>query len=172
MVQCSNWGYVLFVRGFWDWYRRDCEVGCRCFEEEVGMGTGVDTGVGTGVGSTDSDSTWSSVGEDWAGKNAQVMREVYLGGGDVVSGRVLEQSNGSSAVGNRLSNSPGRVGKCLAGQAAGWTYENVAGRRCCPGYGFSALTASEAFVNYGIPIGDVVAGLVSVGMCLKSGKIG
>jgi len=127
------------------------------------------------VGSTDSDSTWSSVdtsemvNEDWAAENAQVMRGVYFGGGGVQAGRALEQSNTTTT--NRLNSRPGR-GSCLAGQAAGWTYESVATKQCCSGYSFSALTASEAYINYGIPIGDIVAGVASIGMCLKNRKTG
>lgn len=106
--------------------------------------------------------------------NAQVMREVYFPGGNLQNGRAIERStptNGTNGR-NRLNTSPGMAGKCLAGQAAGWTHADVASKQCCPGYGFSALSASEAYVNYGIPIGDIVAGIASIGICLKSMKIG
>jgi len=168
-VVCSNWG-ILFVPDFYHWYRNRCLHLCECFEENSDLFS--DTA--SEAASDSSSETWSSLPNvnkyktDWAAKNAQTMRLVYnptIFANVSQNGRSIEHSAPpvASMVPNRLNG-----GKpCLAGQAAGWTFKNFARGQCCPGYGFHALTASELYVNYGLPVGDVVAGVSIVGICLK-----
>jgi len=61
-------------------------------------------------------------------------------------------------------------GDCLAGEAAGWVFQRFSSKMCCQGYSFQALSAQEAYVNHGVApyAGDVIAGVVIIGVCLKS----
>ena len=167
-VVCSQWG-VLFVQAFHDWYHNRCEAVCECFEENSELFSDTESA------SDSSTDTWSSVGSvnnyqtDWAAENAARMRLVYASvaiANSSLNGRIIEQSTPPvpRAAPSRLNG-----GKpCLAGQAAGWTFSDFARGRCCSGYTFRALTASEAYVNYGLPIGNVMAGIATVGICLKT----
>ena len=79
---------------------------------------------------------------------------------------------GSNNVINRLNPEGAAMGHgaCLAGEAAGWTFKKFASKKCCQGYSFQALSAQEAYANYGVAphAGDIVAGIVTIGVCLKS----
>lgn len=58
-------------------------------------------------------------------------------------------------------------GACLSGEAAGWTFKDLAETACCSGYSFNALSAQEAFMIYGFPyVSDIIAGIVTIGVCL------
>ena len=58
-------------------------------------------------------------------------------------------------------------GACLAGQAAGWTFERLAGTACCSGYSYKAVSAQEAFMIYGFSsVSEIVTGLAAIGFCL------
>ena len=77
----------------------------------------------------------------------------------------------SNAV-NRLNPDGAAMGHeaCLAGEATGWTFQRFASKKCCQGYSFQALSAQEAYGNYGVApyAGDIVTGVVTIGVCLKS----
>lgn len=145
---CYNWGYVLFENALYNWYEDDCVLACHCEEPETGRTT-----------SSSTNSTWSSADskdQDWAEENAQLMREHYA------------TLNGHSALRmNRTHNRLNTQLPCRAGEAAGWVFESRALKDCCPGYLFNALTAQEAYVNYGVPISYIIAGVISIGICLK-----
>lgn len=172
-IVCYDSGNILFVRVFQVRYEELCVASCRCFEEDVNVRYQT-----TEVPSDSSSNTWSSASSasstsdldrDWAAENAQRMRQVYnpfFVTNYSQNGRSIENSGPPAA--NIPPNRLNKGRSCLAGQAAGWVFENYAARQCCPGYAFSALTTSEAYVNYGIPIGYLVAGVWSIGMCLKS----
>ena len=170
-VVCHHWG-ILFVPVFYQWYKDQCLAVCECFEEDPDLLLSNTTMESASSSSSDTGSTATSVNNyklDWALDNAQKMRQVYSPSAvtnSLPNGRSIEDSAlpASSSLPSRLNG-----GKpCLAGQAAGWTFQKYARGRCCPGYAFSELTASEAYVNYGLPIGNIVAGIWIVGMCLKS----
>ena len=58
---------------------------------------------------------------------------------------------------------------CFAGEVAGWTFKRLAGRTCCSGYYFNALSAQEVFLVYELRyVSDIIAGIVTVGVCLPS----
>lgn len=168
-VVCDNFSYILFMAQLHTRYQVDCLRSCECFEEDE------DLEIGSVAASANSSiDTWGSEPSvndyenfDWASLNAQRMRQVYghvLNTNAIENGRSIENSSPVPVQ------PPSRLngGKpCLAGQAAGWVFESGATGRCCPGYTFNALTASEAYVNYGLPINWIVAGVTSVGMCLK-----
>ena len=97
---------------------------------------------------------------------ANVTDRVDLGHGDFVElpASSYDSSGRVHPDGAILSH-----GGCLAGQQAGWTFEDSADERCCPGYSFKALTAQEACTLYGLPcVSKIVDGVVNVGMCVKS----
>lgn len=156
---CFNWGYVLFEQALYEAYREDCENACWCQEE---ASTESDSESDDSSVSWSSSDTWSSADStsrdvDWAAENAQLLRNYYA---SVV--RTFDTSTGVAP--NRLNNGI----PCRAGQAAGWVFASGASGKCCPGYSYTALTASEAYVLYGLPIGSIVAGVRSIGMCLKA----
>lgn len=156
---CFNWGYVLFEQALYEAYREDCENACWCQEE---ASTESDSESDDSSVSLSSSDTWSSADStsrdvDWAAENAQLLRNYYA---SVV--RTFDTSTGVAP--NRLNNGI----PCRAGQAAGWVFASGASGKCCPGYSYTALTASEAYVLYGLPIGSIVAGVRSIGMCLKA----
>ena len=166
---CSHWG-PLFVSQLYLWYKDDCLTRCECFQENSDILLTTES-----ISDSALSDTWSSVGSvknhqsDWALYNARKMREVYgysASANRSENGRDIEESTPSIAdmLPNRLNG-----GKpCLAGQAAGWTFQDFTRGHCCPGYWFNRLTASEAYVNYGLPIGNIVSGIWVVGMCLKT----
>lgn len=167
---CDNFAYILFVAQLHSRYHVDCLRSCECFEEDE------DLDIGSEAASADSSvDTWGSASSvnnydnfDLAASNAQRMKQVY---GHVTATNAIENGRNIENSSPVPVQPPSRLngGKpCLAGQAAGWVFESGATGRCCPGYTFSALTASEAYVNYGLPIGWIVPGLTSVGMCLRS----
>lgn len=169
-VVCNRFDYILFVVGFYIQYEADCLQKCECFEEDEDLE--IECITASTNSTIDTCSSGSSVNNykssDLAALNAQTMKQVYghFGVTKVIeNGRDIEHSSPVSVQ------PPSRLngGKpCLAGQAAGWAFESGVTGRCCPGYTFNALTASEAYVNYGLPIGWIVAGVTIVGMCLKS----
>ena len=60
---------------------------------------------------------------------------------------------------------------CLAGEAAGWTFERLAETTCCSGYSFNAMSAQDAFMIFGMPyVSDIVAGIVTIGVCLPNSR--
>lgn len=166
---CDNSGYILFVAQFYSRYQADCLRHCECFEE--GENSETESVAASGDSSINTWSSGSSVNNyenfDLAALNAQKLKQVYspVTATDAIeNGRNIEHSSPVPAQ------PPSRLngGKpCLAGQAAGWVFERGATGKCCQGYAFNALTASEAYVNYGIPIGWIVAGVTNVGMCLR-----
>lgn len=162
-VVCTNWG-ILFMPDFYHWYHDVCMESCECFEED--SDTMSET---SSQASNASSTTWSSVSSnkrDWAAENARKMRQVYSPIATTKNGRSIENSAppASRTPPSRLTGKK----PCLAGQAAGWTFDNFAKGHCCPGYSFQELSASEAYVNYGLPIGNIVAGIWTIGMCLKT----
>ena len=170
-VVCDNWEYRLFMPDLHSAYLAQCLQRCECFEEDSSVGVSTTAMLTDSEDDTESVSSEASVNNyatNWAAQNAQKMQEVYSPRPDpngTENGRVIEQS-APPVVGTL----PARLthGKpCLAGQAGGWVFQNRAAQRCCPGYDYTALTASQAYVNYGLPIDYIVAG-ASVGMCLKA----
>lgn len=166
-VVCDNHGYILFVPEFFQYYVDDCLRECECFEEDpdVPMASSTISNFSSDMSSTSSINNYEKV--DLAAFNAQKMKQIYSPvtvNNAIENGRDIEHSTPVTVQ------PPSRLtgGKpCLAGQAAGWTFESGSKGICCPGYAYDALTASEAYVNYGLPIGWIVAGVTSVGMCLK-----
>ena len=168
-VVCSNRG-LLFVTEFYFWYKDQCASRCECFEEDLDVLLTTES-----LSNSSVSDTWSSVGSvknyqsDWALYNAKKMREVYgyaSSANNPENGRSIEDSTPS--VSNRLPSRLRGRKPCLAGQAAGWTFQDFTKGHCCPGYAFNRLTASEAYVNYGLPIGNIVSGIWIVGICLKT----
>lgn len=162
-VICHDYGDVLFVPQFNVHYANKCLHYCACFEEDPTFS--LETA--EVLSQSSSEPSVNSYQVDWAAHNAQKLREVYSGvsfSNSAPNGRSIEHSTPQSVRPNRLNG-----GKpCFAGQAAGWVIESFASGKCCPGYSFSPLTASQAYVNYGLPIGYIVAGVTSVGLCLRT----
>ena len=170
-VSCDNWEYTLFVTDLHTKYQALCLQRCTCFEEDSLIDestTAATSDSEADIESVSSNPSIKNYSNDWAADNAQKMRQVYSPipqANGTENGRAIEQSAPPivDALPARLNH-----GKpCVAGQAGGWVFENRAAQGCCPGYDFSALTPSQAYVNYGLPIGYIVAGVSSVGMCLK-----
>ena len=164
---CSNlWG-VLFVPAFHHWYYDRCMESCECFEEDLNsQASEISSDVSSSLESANSNHI------DWAAENAEKMSEVYNSHSNHDASRNGREIEDSAPPASRLPQNRLTGGKqCLAGQAAGWTSDNFANGHCCPGYSFREMSASEAYVNYGLPIGNIVAGIWVVGMCLK-GKSG
>ncbi|CAD6579974.1 MAG: hypothetical protein ASARMPRED_009311 [Alectoria sarmentosa] len=160
-MMCFNNGYVLFENALYEMYGGDCESACRCLEEGLNEAAS-EPDEGSVSSSSLSSDTWSSADStsrdvDWAAENAQLLRNYY-------ASLVREFDSSTGEAPNRLNNGI----PCLAGQAAGWVLARGEIGQCCPGYSFNALTASEAYVLYGVPIDYIVAGVRSIGMCLKS----
>ena len=90
---------------------------------------------------------------------------------DVGDGVVVNLPANLYNLRNRL-NTDGAIlghGACFAGEKAGWTFEMSAAKTCCPGYSFNALTPQEAYMLCSLPyVSDIIAGIVTIGFCLKS----
>lgn len=90
---------------------------------------------------------------------------------DLGEGRVVHLPENLLNAATRL-NPDGAIlrhGPCLAGKAAGWTSKRLAGKTCCSGYSFNALSPQEAFMIYGSGfVSDIVAGIVTIGVCLPT----
>lgn len=169
-VSCNiDWG-IFFVPDFYQHYSRLCLAVCECFEEDSSI-LSVSASETSSIASNDTRSSMTNAKNyqtDWAAQNAEKMRSIYShipSASGLQNGRDIEDSAppGTSVSPNRIYGSK----PCLAGEAAGWTFQNFANGHCCPGYTFNRLSASEAYGNYGLPIGDIVSGIWVVGVCLK-----
>ena len=93
---------------------------------------------------------------------------IDLGGGNFVNlpGDIRNSVNRLNPSGAVLGS-----GACLAGEAAGWTFRQIAEKTCCSGYSFNSLSAQEAYMIYGFPyVSDIIAGTITIGVCLKAGS--
>lgn len=172
-VVCDNFAYILFVAPLNTRYRVDCLRSCECFEEDEDLDTGsVAVSANSSIDTLASESSVNNYDNfDLAASNAQRMKQVY---GHVTAANAIENGRNIEGSDPVPFQPPSRLngGKpCLAGQAADWVFESGTTGRCCPGYAFNALTASEAYVNYGLPINWIVAGVTSIGMCLRSASV-
>ena len=90
---------------------------------------------------------------------------------DVGRGGVFNLSTGYDEFTNHTGGPDAAVlghAGCLAGAAAGWTYESSAAETCCGGYAFKALEPQEAHMLYGLPyISNVTTGSLIVGVCVQ-----
>ncbi len=87
---------------------------------------------------------------------------------DLGEGRVVNLPEDLQRAATRL-NPMGAHEACLAGEATGWTFKRLAGKTCCSGYSFKALSAQEVFTIYGFRyVSDIIAGIVTLGVCLPN----
>lgn len=170
---CSIEGTRFYNSAISAVYHEKCASRCRCVEElssdpesdttwsSAGSGAssnGESSGESGGdLTETEDGSEYSddSIHDHWA-HNMAVIRANYD------HGKAKNPVHDKTCLPSRL----GQCNSCMAGPAAGWTFNSA---DCCPEHSLEIITPQEAFTQFAMPVDILVTNHISVGVCLFKG---